>query len=152
MIITEELFLTRKECDELIEIHCRYFDKVGFYHRDTKVINFEYIIQESIANGVRSKIDNYINTLDKNVYIGLCELVEWPIDSYQVEHCDFDDNPLTSIIYLNDDFDGGRTVIENHIVIPKVGKIVTFAGNRLKHKVTTVFRNHRFTIPIWYKK
>jgi len=152
MIITEQAFLTKEECGYLINLHCKYFDTVGFYHRDTKVIDFDSIIQESIAYDVRSKISNYIKTIDRNVDVGLCELVEWPIDSYQVEHCDFDYNPLTSIIYLNDDFAGGRTIIEDTVVTPKVGQIVTFAGNKLKHQVTTVFRNHRFTIPVWYKK
>ena len=153
MIIIEESFLGKKECEYLIELHSRYFDKFGYQHRDTKVINFHPLMELSpIILDVLSKIDFYVKTIDETAYIALCELVEWPVDSYQGEHYDFNYNFLTSIIYLNDNFDGGKTVIENNIVEPKIGKMVTFTGNKLKHKVTPVHKNNRFTIPIWYKK
>jgi hypothetical protein len=61
----------------------------------------------------------------------------------------------TTVLYLNDDFDGGHTFINiedgNTIEIePKPGRLVAYNGHKLEHGVTQVSNGLRYTLPIWY--
>ncbi len=68
-------------------------------------------------------------------------------------------NTFTSVTYLNDDFDGGETVIRPHgeetdkydtIIVPKTGRTVFYDGAYFKHGVIEVENGNRFTMPMWY--
>ena len=69
---------------------------------------------------------------------------------YQDEHIDFDHHTFTSILYLNDDFEGGQTVVGDKIIKPEKGKIIFFNGNQIKHKVLPIESGTRYTNPTWY--
>jgi predicted 2-oxoglutarate/Fe(II)-dependent dioxygenase YbiX len=59
---------------------------------------------------------------------------------------------LTSITYLNEDFDGGRSVMYDGTKIkPKTGRTLIFDGNKYIHGVEPILKGERYTLPIWYK-
>jgi len=107
---------------------------------------------------LRSKVDTIANAINellpKKISIDWCEIVEWPQGSSQAPHHDSakSDTVFTSITYLNDNYQGGRTFIVDDIeIVPKVGRTVFFDGNYYLHGVSTIFNNNRYTLPIWYK-
>lgn len=63
-----------------------------------------------------------------------------------------DNTSLTSITFLNDNYDGGHTFFSNgEEVKPKVGRTIFFDGVEHVHGVTEVQRSNRFTLALWYK-
>lgn len=154
-IFIEENFLSERECDYLIDFHHRTREhsldpKVSYYHRDTKI---------TLLNGFYSEND-YIRYLltklsffaqscyNKDVYLDYAEIVEWEGDSLPA-HKDYSWDVMTSIVYLNDDFEGGGTFIDDVVVSPKKGKIVCFNGGEVTHGVRD-FTNKRYTIASWF--
>ena len=61
----------------------------------------------------------------------------------------------TSVLYLNDDFDGGQTYVyesnkKRVDIQPKPGRLVAYNGHKLEHGVAKVTNGLRYTLPIWY--
>ena len=60
---------------------------------------------------------------------------------------------FTSILYLNDDFEGGFTEFaDGTTVAPKKGRIVFYDGIHYWHKVTPITEGTRYTFASWYKR
>lgn len=155
----EENFFSNNICDDLIKIYHKYHGYVSRQWGKSNVLdlNKNNIHEENdfmFIKKLKSDINSYIKKVDKNAFIDYCQIVEWPINSDMQFHYDMKHQPYTSIIYLNDDFSGGETVmkINNDYfeIIPKKGSIATFNGNKFKHCVKEVKDGVRYTLPIWY--
>ncbi len=60
--------------------------------------------------------------------------------------------PVLSIVgLLNDNFEGGETIVENFVVKPKQGKILIFSNGIMYHEVKKIKKNNRFMLSAWYK-
>lgn len=60
---------------------------------------------------------------------------------------------LSSVLYLNDDFDGGQFEFREPTVAvePRPGRLVAFgAGLKYVHRVRPVTRGRRYTMPSWW--
>ena len=60
-----------------------------------------------------------------------------------------DINQLTSITFLNEDFEGGKLEIkqkENIVISPKKGRTLFFEGSKMAHRVLPVTNGERFTL------
>ena len=58
-----------------------------------------------------------------------------------------------SLIYLNDNFDGGHFITKNGISIkPEKGMLTFFNGQKVYHGVKRVLKNDRKTIIFWWRK
>ncbi len=75
-----------------------------------EVKSHKWVVQAKIRVPHRDKDDGY-TTKEK-----------------QGEHLDFDHHTHTSILYLNDDYKGGETVINNMTMKPKKGAIIIFSN------------------------
>jgi hypothetical protein len=63
------------------------------------------------------------------------------------------DNNIATLIYLNDDYEGGEISFEQHnlSVKPKTGTLLIFPGNlNYAHEVKEVLSGKRYTAPIWF--
>jgi hypothetical protein len=149
-------FLSDKECEWLIEYHKKNYLKLprdlNYSHNGTDIINISKIDHEKFRF-IQSRLCHYIKEeFDYFAYPNYFELVKWPTGTSQDLHKDFDEHVFTSIIYLNNDFEGGETVVAGSKVEPWAGRMVTFRGNKLDHKVLKVTKGTRYTIPVWYLK
>ena len=145
MIYTYENFLSPNECDFYIDFfnqHSRYVEQF----RDTFVLRDmpdPFLLQKF------SIIENKFQ-----VSLNYFEIVKWPKNSYQDWHQDGKiniNNNFTGIIYLNDNYEGGETVIEDRIITPAIGKFIFFQGSKLTHRVNEIVFGSRYTIPCWFK-
>lgn len=94
-------------------------------------------------------------------YIQNMEVVEWNEGQGMDWHRDYPYYDGTSIIFLNDDFEGGELVTATDyseafsstrkIHKPKKGSIVSFK-DVVWHKVNPVIKGKRYTLAIWYKR
>ena len=88
------------------------------------------------------------------------QIVHWPHGSSKGLHTDVDYSPSkyvgsgivdwTSVCYLNDDFGGGETIVNDTAFSPKKGKLVVFNSKKLMHGVGRVNGN-RYTLIAWWE-
>lgn len=63
-------------------------------------------------------------------------------------------NHMATLIYLNDDYEGGEIVFPTHNFSfrPKMGDLIMFPGNmHYPHKVNKIISGVRFSIPMWFE-
>lgn len=63
------------------------------------------------------------------------------------------DNHIATLVYLNDDYEGGEVAFATHDVTvkPKTGDLLIFPGNmHYAHEVTEILSGTRYTIPVWF--
>lgn len=150
IIIIDDV-LSKEECEDAINTFQKYdFETEQF--RDTFLLRVNNDHQNLI--NMACKIRDSISFLSKDIAIDWSQVVQWAPNSRQNYHKDTasDRTILTSITYLNDEYVGGETSIENDInIIPKTGRTVYFDGNYYVHGVNEITRGVRYTFPIWYK-
>ena len=150
MIIYDNI-LNVDTCNSLIND----FEKNNDYHikyRDTFILPLQ-----NNENKFISKLSyiytSYLNSKSLLYVPEKIEIVKWPENSEQPVHKDNvrSTTKLTSITYLNDDFQGGKTCLENGIEIStKRGDVIFFDGQEYEHWVTKVEKNTRYTLAMWY--
>jgi predicted 2-oxoglutarate/Fe(II)-dependent dioxygenase YbiX len=65
---------------------------------------------------------------------------------------------ISSVTYINDDFEGGETFIKTengdyYYSVPKTGSVVLFhSDERSMHGVERIDSGYRITLPIWFTK
>jgi hypothetical protein len=109
-------------------------------------------LQKIVSDFFNVKIKTYVNPISK-----------WPIGGIQTPHADkeWEDGSaagqnyydIGSVIYLNNDFEGGEVYFPQHGVElkPKPGSAVAFPGDMFfLHGVNEVKEKERYTIPIFW--
>ena len=159
MLIEKDNFINDEFCDYLINYHKANFnkkyrnkDKWAMKHRNTQILTCEAeaIEGNSYFKILLSSLNFLVQTHFKNTFINYSQIVRWPNKQKQNEHLDFDYHSHTSILYLNDDYKGGETVVGDKVIKPKKGKIFLFEGNKIKHQVLQIRSGIRYTNPTWY--
>ena len=97
----------------------------------------------------KDSVLKYRNTFTLKIKPDNCEIVMWPVDSYMKIHIDNGDK-FSFFLYLNDDFEGGETVVEDITVKPKQGRIIIFSNGVMYHEVKQIKKNNRFMLAGWY--
>ena len=84
-------------------------------------------------------------------------VVKWDVGTSLGIHvddiCNPNASPLASIIYLNDDYEGGELYFLDHglSIKPKKGDLIYFPGTyNFAHEVKAVISGTRYTVPLWY--
>jgi len=96
-------------------------------------------------------ITTIVNKFDDRLIMNHFEICKWPTGNKQDRHTDFDYHLATSVLYLNDNYEGGETFVLNKKIKPKQGKLIVFNGGALQHGVREITKGVRYTIPAWYK-
>ncbi len=161
MIGIEDNFLKDSECENLIRI----FDDWSIYykkHRDIYVLHLYEIeidlYDKEFCHEICKRTNERINQItNKKYFMEAATLSLWPEDSKQSFHVDKTriETNYTSITYLNQNFQGGKTLVfedTNQIMTcpPKTGRLLCFDGKKLYHGVTPIESLNRYTLNIWY--
>ena len=134
-------FLTIQECDSLINYFKKNIKHTDKY-RDT-------IILKHKNEKILERLNNMITFFNfKNV--DNMEIVSWPEGSRMKPHYDEGDF-LSFLVYLNDDYLGGETIINNIKFKPNQGAIVIFSNGLYLHEVNKIEKGNRYTLIAWYK-
>lgn len=181
MYIRESNLLTPVECKMLIDIHSVYYERWGRIHRDTHLIQpfgefrtwlrDNNMYENDFIRLIEAKINHHIQNIDKLSFAAYWQIVKWPTGSKQDWHYDFpksdsgyvqdyNENRYTSVIYLNDDYEGGVTegrqwdnsgnIVENWQTKKEIGSAITFKGCVDEHRVHEVVGGPRWTILVHY--
>ena len=146
-IIEIDKFLPKKTCDYCIKFfednkeHWQSFNKRDKIHVQN-ILNFNLTINRLYLK--------YTKLYPNHKLINL-EILRWPSGEHHVWHDDTQFYDKTSITYLNENYEGGKTTVEDYTVEPKTGKIILFDADK-KHKVSMVTKGPRYVILAWYNK
>jgi len=148
--------LTSEECQELIDFYksCSIVPSQGYnYVFKTVVSRHDRLPYNDYIKNILTKI---LNPIDENF---LVHRVQIECRSPKTEHdAHFDARAgdfgsFTTVLYLNDNYEGGNTYIEAaeyNSVQPKQGRMVGFNGHKLRHGVSYIQNDYRYTMSIWY--
>jgi len=152
MIIEQDNFIDKNECESLINFYRSYFPAYGRHFAGTQLIDLWHLKNKfEFINALSKKFMDHIRPINDKVVIDYFEIVQRFPNTSMNGHFDFAHQKYTSVIYLNDDYEGGETIIENKKFTPKTGKIITFEGPKMFHGISMIEKTSRFAMPIWYK-
>jgi len=146
-------FISDEECNRFIQYHKEQFNLNRHYcvmHRTTKVIQCMDILGNPVIKKMYKKLNNFVQEINPNLIVNYFQIVRWPTGESQSNHIDFDHHFYTSILYLNDDFEGGVTRVNDVLFKPKKRTLISFEGNKINHEVLKITKGERYTIPCWY--
>ena len=154
-------FLLDKICDWFIDLYKRSDNKKHVFN-DKKVLRLYDLIAEE--DDIKRTITFMSNHMAKDfptkiLNIKNIEIVEWNEGQSMDWHRDYPFYEGTSIIFLNDDYEGGELITASDpsdamkhtrlVHSPKKGSNVSFL-NTLYHKVNPVIKGKRYTLAVWY--
>ena len=160
-IRVKENFLSDRDCEFLINYHKRFYNEstCGHYWDRTYVMRMGetplFHVKKSL---IRRK---YLGELSKQFpYLELQydQVVHWSSGSFLDLHYDIDYphegegsvNDFVTVCYLNDNFEGGETVLDYNDMKPKRGKLIAFPSKEILHGVKPV-RGDRYTHIAWWR-
>lgn len=83
-------------------------------------------------------------------YVQSMEVVK-RTDVGMIMHKDTIEHDHALVCFLNDNYDGGRAIVEEDYINPEIGKAVVVQGNRVKHGVTPT-RGSRYVFLCWWSR
>lgn len=146
MININDDFINDDEIQRLLSFFENNKDKASSWH-GTLTLSLD----SSFAD-LGNKINKYASQFGAQIDWG--KIVHWPKETYQPLHFDnaSDKTILSSIIYLNDGYQGGQTYFEDGTIIaPKKRRSLFFDGTKYKHGVHKIQEGDRYTLAVWYK-
>ena len=106
--------------------------------------------------GADPKKLNKISLQLNNSIVDYFQIVKWPAPNEGKSlHTDVarSHTSLSSIIYLNDEFEGGHTYFEDGTSFaPLTGRAIFFDGQYFVHGVSKIKNKDRYTVATWFKK
>jgi len=152
-MITIKNFLSKKHCKELIDWHKKFWPQLDGRltenHYNQQIIKI-HNIESPLFKFVGAKLNSEIQKISKYHYTNYYQLAKWNTKCDHPAHTDISNHVWSSILYLNDNFKGGETIVGDEIVKPETGKIIFFEGAEVEHSVTMITKGVRYTIPCWY--
>ena len=159
-LILKDNFLIKRECDFLIKLHNANINNTIKHPTGpgkdqlTNVLKLQKGLDDKIDELINKK-ENFVKQHINDVKIVNIEIVEWLPGVELKPHYDITpDNThykAATVCYLNKDYEGGDTVIENNTIIsPEVGRLIVFDGLNYKHGVKQISKNKRYTFISWF--
>lgn len=152
MILLKENFLNANECDYLIDFYKNEIDCSFFYEANkTNPLN---VLESNnyVLDNILDRIKKVVYLFYKNLQLDTAQIVRWPVGSSMDTHRDPPRDVLASLVYLNDNYQGGETYFQNVIVSPKKGNLIVFSNHEHLHGVNKIIANERYTLATWFTK
>lgn len=168
-IISYEGFISQETCKDLIdyfESAKEYWDLICFFNSygmslvpDNDILEASNINWD-ILNDISDRMQECINSsTGRPLKRNSIHAQKWEVGSFAMPHSDnsdldgnpngWRDNKYVSILYLNEEYEGGVLTFDEHGITlkPKAGTLVTFPGGiENLHSVTEVTDGLRYTI------
>ena len=136
-------------------------------HYNNKKIPIESIQTQWIRNLIRKLEFLVVNEVSHTVFPEQSEIMFHPIGSSIPSHVDVYDtmegetivpkSEWAAVVYLNQDYKGGTLRFDPCEELPMgfeyqpiAREMVIFQGMEFKHSVSKVYRNNRYTLPMWF--
>ena len=140
-------FLSKETCDYCINFFNINQSKTENFKQRKKIHILSVL---NLDKKITELVDKY-SQIYPNHYIKNFEILKWPVGDSHDWHDDTIYYDKTTITYLNEGYEGGRTTVDNYDVEPKIGKIILFDAH-IKHKVSSLIKGDRYVMLVWYNK
>lgn len=157
-------FISKNLCDKLIDFHKKYYTSLGNLQDNTNGCLYLDLysaisnLQEENENNesdllkhISSLLTAFLKTISPNSYINFSNIVAYPTHSSCGNHLDRDFSSWLLILYLNDNYIGGKNTVSGTMINPEVGKLIAFRGNKILHGVTEITSGTRYVLLSWCK-
>ena len=162
-------FLSKKECKFLINYYQKYYENEfndATYGNTSSMLTLTLDNKSRRVSWLHLRVNlirwKCLNHIFKQVPLVLeyDQLVHWPNESFLNLHYDRPDiwkqslglnTSWTTICYLNDDYSGGETVLDDQKIKPKTGTLLMFNSRNILHGVTPV-GGTRYTYASWFQE
>jgi hypothetical protein len=138
-------FLEKSECQEWIDRAPKF---TGSYDFEDRVLD---ISNHHIVTRVKNFLENACNC---KLNCSSAQIQLWPVNSSSELHIHKDlgreDGDYNSLLYLNDDFDGGEFITKDLSIKPETGMLTFFDGSHIYHGVREVKYKHRYSLIFWW--
>jgi hypothetical protein len=129
------------------ESRLKYADQFGkinynLTHPDNE--DFDYIMD---------KVDPFLPKNDLFGTINFASIIKYPTNTLMPPHKDMADlnDTATAMVLLNDNYEGGRLIIDGHIIYPRQGTVVGFTNSTERwHSVEPIYEGERFVLALWF--
>ena len=144
-------YLSHEECDSLIKYYKENEERLSVKHGMIYPLKFKegYHKFPDLVNRL-----NATAKLFGNNQINWMQIVKWPVGAFQLHHHDQSqpDITLSSILYLNDDYEGGYTRFfsnkddtTGNNIIPQIGTICLM-DQSIEHDVPKITNGIKYVI------
>ena len=154
MRLIQDGMLDKSVADSLIEIYKTNPDKCALW-QTTNTLNLAKVehLLDQLPKKIVFALNNYLNTKWVIAFPELVQVVHRPPGTEHRMHFDEarETTTMTSITYLNEDYEGGETFFEDGLIVkPKIGRTIYFDGINYQHGVKEITSGHRYVIAAWY--
>jgi len=154
----EDNFITPEECATLIGLYKKapeVVTKLNFSYVPVSDPNQEHMpMKHELVEDIWLRQSILANQL-AGAIMQWCQVYKWAEGSKMGLHNDVASKHTmyTSVLYLNDGFEGGETQLQDGTtIVPKQGRIFFYDGIHYHHRVNTLTKGTRWTCASWYKK
>ena len=154
MFYLQQNFISKNECDYFIslaakpntDIRQKYCEDNPLWEH--RVIN---ITNHHIVNRVS---DHFKKALGLDLKIEEAQIQNWIVGSESLPHTHerWPQVKYNSLLYLNNNFEGGEFYTPQLTIKPEPGLLTLFDGSQTEHGLNQVLNNDRFTLIFWWKK
>jgi predicted 2-oxoglutarate/Fe(II)-dependent dioxygenase YbiX len=159
-------YLTNQQCDELLDIihgdtvpfHKPHDPRDTHWHNRVKYPKYSGHLMYDLSTRRIETATEYFQLKFAPVVQSLC-LNVWREGMSMGVHSDetggrYPTRNYASMIYLNDDYEGGELYIPelNFSQKPEKGMLMTFAGGRYGHGITEIKNGTRYTNSCWIEE
>ena len=158
MIQIVDNFISFEECDELIKYYHKNEHNAFQYYR---CFPLDITDKHTESNYILKKVSTKINSIcltEKNdqdfIFCYTFQLVKWNKFSYHYDHYDREHTKFSFILYLNDDYVGGNTIVEGEkrVRFKKKGSLLIIKdSDKILHSVQTILSGTRYTLAMWFE-
>ena len=151
IVYFKENFLSDEECDKYFNL----IRDIGFHPQN---LPWEERVIEINNDPIVEKTKNFLNTeFNLNLVLQQAQIQNHHVNSFCGLHTHDakgrETTEYNSLIYLNDNFEGGQFITKKGISLkPKKGMLTFFNGNKVCHGVNRVYFTDRKTIILWWQK
>ena len=149
IVLIKDNFVSKKFCEDAINFFKKNEKEIEKF-RDVFVLNLK---KENLGTEFINDIHKISKTINDSI-IDWAQIVYWPKNSFQDLHFDMgsEKTTLSSICYLNNDYEGGQTYFEDGTIFsPLTGRMLFFDGKHYLHGVKKIISGNRYVLAIWYK-
>jgi len=152
MFLIFDNVISKEMCDELISIgpdpkNIKSISPTDVLWSDRVVELTDHAIIPLITNYLKSTAKIEVTPLQVQIQL-------WPVGSDSCRHIHNTHNRerfgRTSMLYLNNDFEGGEFFTDDIIVKPVPGRLTFFDGSKTYHGVNTIMKKNRYTLIFWW--
>jgi len=124
----------------------KYVDTLGrtCYNLAPDNPDFDYVID---------KIEPFLPKSEKFARVTFCQFIHYPEGTFMPYHKDSADknDTGTALVFLNEDFRGGRLSVNGVDVNPSLGDVIAFEDStEVWHGVEPIYKGDRIVVAIWF--